>query len=155
MRAAGLDVHGLVGLNFLKAYLVTLDFPKRTLRLDASAERADGGPERPSAGVFCPLIQPPRVEYLQSGGSASNLMLWCFERHNELLRVETRYDNETSEFVAIVRHPDGREETHRFATADAFRSWLTAFEQTLAAEQWTSQGPPLFLPEGWPDERKM
>lgn len=38
MRSAGLDVHGLVGLNFLKSYRVTLDFSERTLRLDTTAE---------------------------------------------------------------------------------------------------------------------
>jgi predicted aspartyl protease len=37
MRRTGLDVQGLVGLNFLKAYRVTLDFRERTLRLDEAA----------------------------------------------------------------------------------------------------------------------
>lgn len=82
-------------------------------------------------------------------------MLWCFERENETLRLETRYDNETSEFVVIVRYPDGREQTQRFKENDAFRAWLVAFEQSLEAEQWTSQGAPILLPDGWPDKRMM
>ena len=34
IRAAGLDVDGLVGLNVLKQYKVTFDFERRMLRLD-------------------------------------------------------------------------------------------------------------------------
>jgi predicted aspartyl protease len=34
MQKAGLDVRGLLGLNFLKAYRVTLDFNTRIARLD-------------------------------------------------------------------------------------------------------------------------
>jgi predicted aspartyl protease len=34
MQRMGLDVKGLVGLNFLKSYRVSIDFEKRTLRLD-------------------------------------------------------------------------------------------------------------------------
>ena len=36
-------------------------------------------------------------------------MLWFFDREDESLRIETRYDNERSEFVAIVTYPDGSE----------------------------------------------
>jgi hypothetical protein len=36
-------------------------------------------------------------------------MLWWFGRNEESLQLETRYDNETAEFVAIVRHPDANE----------------------------------------------
>ena len=35
VRSAGLDVDGLVGLNFLRSYRVTLDFERNALRLDA------------------------------------------------------------------------------------------------------------------------
>lgn len=82
-------------------------------------------------------------------------MIWFFERESESLRVETRYDNDTSEFVAIVRYADGREQTHRFTKMDEFRAWLVAFEQSLEADHWVSQGGPSFLPNGWPDERLM
>ena len=47
MRQAGLDVRGLVGLNFLRAYTVTLDFERRTLRLD-----------RPGASTATPAETP-------------------------------------------------------------------------------------------------
>jgi predicted aspartyl protease len=40
IKGAGLDVRGLLGLNFLKEYRVTLDFTNRTLRLDTPEEQA-------------------------------------------------------------------------------------------------------------------
>jgi predicted aspartyl protease len=39
LKAAGLDVRGLLGLNFLKSYRVTLDFHERTMRLDPPGEQ--------------------------------------------------------------------------------------------------------------------
>ena len=48
-------------------------------------------------------------------------MLWFFDREDESLRLETRYDNDRSEFVAVVRYPDGRERSERFSTLGDFR----------------------------------
>jgi hypothetical protein len=39
IQQAGIDVRGLLGLNFLKAYRVILDFPRRTVRVERSADR--------------------------------------------------------------------------------------------------------------------
>lgn len=58
-------------------------------------------------------------------------MLWFFERDDESLKLETRYDNDTSEFVVIVRHPDGREHTERFTDGDEYGAWLERFETNL------------------------
>jgi hypothetical protein len=79
-------------------------------------------------------------------------MLWFFDRDNESLRLETRYDNETQEFVAIVRYPDGQELNRRFREGDAFRTWLEAFERALGAKRWQGRGGPIVLPYGWPDK---
>ncbi|SRR5216684_1419883 len=46
-------------------------------------------------------------------------MLWFYERDHVSLRVETRYDNDTAEYVGILHHPDGRQETQRFDKRDA------------------------------------
>ena len=40
-------------------------------------------------------------------------MLWFFDREDESLRRETRYDTDRSEFVAGVTHPDGSERMER------------------------------------------
>jgi len=79
-------------------------------------------------------------------------MLWFFDRDDESLKLETRYDNETSEFVVIVRYPNGAEHEKRFANAGEFRTWLEAFERDLAMQRWTGRGGPVILPYGWPDE---
>jgi hypothetical protein len=57
-------------------------------------------------------------------------MLWFFERDDESLKLETRYDNDTSEFVVIVRHPDGREHTERSTDGDEYGAWLESSRQT-------------------------
>jgi hypothetical protein len=44
-----------------------------------------------------------------------------FDREQESLRVETRYDNARSEFLVVVGYPDGSERTERFATLEDFR----------------------------------
>jgi len=61
-------------------------------------------------------------------------MLWFFERDDESLKLETRYDNDTSEFVVIVRYPNGHEHSERFTDGDKCRLWLEAFEQNLAVQ---------------------
>lgn len=48
-------------------------------------------------------------------------MLWFFERDDEFLKLETRYDNDTSEFVVIVRYPDGHQRSERFPDGDTCR----------------------------------
>jgi hypothetical protein len=79
-------------------------------------------------------------------------MLWFFDRDDESLKLETRYDNETSEFVAVVRYPNGVEHEKRFADAGEFRTWLQGFERDLALQRWTGRGGPVILAHGWPDE---
>jgi hypothetical protein len=81
------------------------------------------------------------------------LMLWFFDRNDESLNLETTYDNDSRQFVAVVRYPDGREEVERFVDNDAFGKWLASFERTLDGQRWRSRGGgPLVLPYGWPDK---
>lgn len=80
-------------------------------------------------------------------------MLWFFDREDESLRLETRYDNDRSEFVAIVTYPDGSERTERFLTLDDFGKWLGNFDQLLRERHWAGRGGPIVLPYGWPNKR--
>lgn len=82
-------------------------------------------------------------------------MIWFFDREDESLRVDTRYDNDTSEFVVIVRYPDGREQTNRFTKVNEFRARLEELQQTFEADHWVNRGGPIFLPTGWPDKPLM
>ena len=79
-------------------------------------------------------------------------MLWFYERDTIVLRLETRYDSKTAEYVALLHHPDGRQELQRFRKLEPFRQWLVALEQTLAADRWTQKRSLDILPDGWPDK---
>jgi len=80
-------------------------------------------------------------------------MIWFFERDQESLELETRYDNDRSEFVAVVRYPDGHEKTERFRGSHEYGLWLEALERDLAVERWTARTGPAILPDGWPHKR--
>ncbi len=58
-------------------------------------------------------------------------MVWFYKRDQTSLSVETRYDNDAAEYVAIVVRPDGRKQAERFLTREAFGEWLMALEEQL------------------------
>ena len=76
-------------------------------------------------------------------------MIWIFERGNEALRLETRFDSVEDEYVLVVVWADDRHETERFADRHAFDLRLRALEQQLTAEHWPQVGSPTILPDGW------
>ena len=78
-------------------------------------------------------------------------MVWFFERSVDTRELETRYDNETSEYVLELRGPELPPQTERFTDAGAFRKRLVALEGNLSGQRWRRQGPPIVLPSGWPD----
>jgi hypothetical protein len=80
-------------------------------------------------------------------------MVWFWMRGDEQLQLETRYDDDTSEFVVTVNSPDGHCETERFEDMDVFRKRLILLERQLEAKNWKNSGPPLFVPEGFPNRR--
>jgi hypothetical protein len=77
-------------------------------------------------------------------------MVWFWKRDNEELRVETRYDNATQEFIVTLQFGNGATQSERFARRSAFEARLIALERDLGAERWASTGPPQFLPDGFP-----
>ena len=80
-------------------------------------------------------------------------MIWFWSRDSQELQFETRYDNDTFEFVVIIRYPDGRSESERFRDILGFRRRLLTLEQRFEAEHWTPVGTPLIDPEGFPTRR--
>jgi len=82
-------------------------------------------------------------------------MLWFFDRGAEVLEIETRYDNETSEYVLEVRAPDAPPKSERFRDAAAFQKRLIEIEDGLGGQRWRRSGPPLVLPDGWPDRTPL
>jgi hypothetical protein len=79
-------------------------------------------------------------------------MVWLFDRDQETICLQTFYDNDAKEFVAIVTWSDGRQDQTRFDTAAAVGDWLRAFQAALEEDQFRQQGPPTVLPDGWPDK---
>ena len=76
-------------------------------------------------------------------------MIWIFERGNESLRLETRYENDTAEYVLIVHHPDGSHQTERFNDRVTFQTRLDSLEKKLGRENWHYVGAPVLLRDGW------
>lgn len=78
-------------------------------------------------------------------------MIWLYERGPEVLRIETRFDQATSEFELIWHRPDDSRESERFATEAAFRARLESIETALKSEAWNINGSPQILSAGWKD----
>jgi hypothetical protein len=76
-------------------------------------------------------------------------MLWIFERGTEVRRFETRYDNDTAEYVLVIHDADVAPHIERFGSALAFQRRLETLERQLDAEEWRPVGTPTLLPDGW------
>ena len=76
-------------------------------------------------------------------------MIWLFERGEEVVRLETRIDAGSGEYVVEITWASRPREVLRFRDQEAFRSRLVALEQQLAQENWTQLGSPEILPSGW------
>ena len=76
-------------------------------------------------------------------------MIWIFKREHESLRLETRYDKETNEYVLIVHSPDGGQQIERFNDGDAFQTRLDTLDKQLSSEKWRYVGAPVLLRDGW------
>ncbi len=77
-------------------------------------------------------------------------MVWFFERSADTFELETRYDNETLEYVLECRVPGLPRKIERFPTAKAFRTRIAEIENGLSADCWRLKGDPAILPDGWP-----
>src|SRR5215204_4695520 len=67
---------------------------------------------------------PPRPERREY-----RCMLWFFDRDDQKVEVETRFDNNTLDYVLIIRWPDGREETERYADSESFSTRVFALAE--------------------------
>jgi hypothetical protein len=76
-------------------------------------------------------------------------MVWFFARGNDSVKVETRFDNASKEFVLEVAWGNRPVETERFKDLTEFQQRVTAVEKRLEAEAWSQVGNPEILPHGW------
>jgi len=77
-------------------------------------------------------------------------MIWFWSRAKEKLQLETRFDNDTREYVLRIRYPDNRQDFERFPDVASFQKRLTSLERQLEADQWVQSGAPAFDPSGFP-----
>ncbi len=77
-------------------------------------------------------------------------MIWLYEKDTQALRLETRYDNRTLQYVLVVHRPEGAD-TERYEKLEDFRQRLLALEKSLAEGKWQRTGPPVLDPDGWPN----
>ena len=75
-------------------------------------------------------------------------MLWTYERSKQTLRIETRFDNATNEYVLIIRRPDATEQVERFRDAASFKTRLDSLERQLDTEEWENRSV-IALHDGW------
>jgi hypothetical protein len=79
-----------------------------------------------------------------------NPMLWFYRREEELVTVETRFDESTREYVLIMQTDDNKKTEERFKDLATFKDRLLRAEEKLAHERWKQAGPPVLLLDGWP-----
>ena len=75
-------------------------------------------------------------------------MLWYFQRGLEDLRLETRHDDATDEYLLTVHGPTG-ETVEQFTDVFSFRARLQTLEDELAADHWERLGLPVVMKDGW------
>jgi hypothetical protein len=75
-------------------------------------------------------------------------MLWIYERNNQTLHVETRFDAANKEYLLIIRSLDGKEQIERFPDAPSFQSRLSSLERQLEADAWQTHSATA-VHDGW------
>jgi hypothetical protein len=80
-------------------------------------------------------------------------MIWFWSRESEKLQLETRFDNDTNEYLLTIRYSDDRQEFERFPDVASFQQRLTSLERKLEADRWVQSGTPAFDPSGFPRKR--
>jgi hypothetical protein len=76
-------------------------------------------------------------------------MVWFYKRSDADLRIETRFDSATNEFVLEVTWPGRPIVVERFPDNVAFETSVLALERKLDTEHWQQVGGPEILPHGW------
>ena len=76
-------------------------------------------------------------------------MVWFYRRSGEALRIETRFDSATNEYVLEVAWPGRPVVTERVSDPDAFETRVLALERQLDEERWQQDGSPEILLHGW------
>jgi hypothetical protein len=77
------------------------------------------------------------------------LMIWFFERGTDSLKIETRYNNDASEYELVWHLPDGTRTIESFAREAEFRRRSEEVEAQLLEESWHPAASPQLLRDSW------
>jgi hypothetical protein len=129
---------------------------------DARVEVASGLPgseadKRPGRKPWHPASLRPRCPRNGRLGPTPNrqrvIFICCgFRARSRSGATRDAIRQRTAEYVAVIRWPDGHEDIGRPPDAESYRTLLRP-EQQLQAAHWHRSGPPVILPDGWPDKR--
>ena len=72
-------------------------------------------------------------------------MVWFFTRGRDVVRIETRFDSRTGEYVLTIGWAGGRETVEWYQTVDAFAARLRILEAELARDRWSQNDGPKLL----------
>jgi hypothetical protein len=75
-------------------------------------------------------------------------MIWIFEHDEMQVRLETRYDNLSDEYVLITHGMDDGPRTERFKDPESFGARLNVLQGKFDADGWVCREP-TFLRDGW------
>ena len=81
-------------------------------------------------------------------------MVWMYQRDQQSVTLETRFDADTTSYQLIWRYPDGTSQTEAFPDSASFMVRVQAVEQGLLGTGWALAGPPTVLADGWQTPRK-
>ena len=81
-------------------------------------------------------------------------MVWFYKRDHVSLSIETRYDNATSDYVAVVVRPDGRQRPSALH-GTSISGVAHGNGATAPAPAMGAGGPVHILPDGWPHKPPM
>jgi hypothetical protein len=76
-------------------------------------------------------------------------MIWLFERGEQALKLETRYDRTRKEYTIAITRPDSTTETERYSIFAEFHARVLALEHELETDRWRQMGPPSAIPGDW------
>jgi len=76
-------------------------------------------------------------------------MIWLFERAEQIVKLETRYDKKRKEYSVAIMRPDAVPEIERYAIFTEFHARILALEQQLESDHWRQTGRPTVIPSDW------
>jgi hypothetical protein len=82
-------------------------------------------------------------------GAIIPAVIWFFQRSGQEMRVITRFDNASAEYIVEVEWPDRDRVIERYADYGPFNARVQRLHVELVESQWQQDGTPELLGDGW------